>query len=82
MQAWPVEDAAARFDELLDACLRDGPQLVTLGGVGLAVLVPAEQWRRVAPTGQVTPKELLLIDVARGNPRISPRGRWRRRIVA
>jgi hypothetical protein len=25
MKAWPVQDAKARFSELLDACLRDGP---------------------------------------------------------
>lgn len=24
---WPVQDAKARFSELLDACVRDGPQV-------------------------------------------------------
>ena len=40
MKAWPVHDAKARFSELLDACLREGPQLVTRQGEQAAVLVP------------------------------------------
>ena len=48
MKTWPVQDAKARFSELLDACLRDGPQLVTRRGADAAVLVPADQWRRLA----------------------------------
>ena len=30
MKSWPVQDAKARFSELLTACERDGPQLITL----------------------------------------------------
>ena len=41
MKSWPVQDAKARFSELLDTCLRDGPQVVTKRGVEAAVLVPA-----------------------------------------
>ncbi len=44
MKAWPVQEAKARFSELLDACLRDGPQLVTRRGVETAVMVSADQW--------------------------------------
>ncbi|WP_341237986.1 type II toxin-antitoxin system prevent-host-death family antitoxin [uncultured Limnobacter sp.] len=32
MQTWPVQDAKARFSELLDTCLRDGPQAVSRRG--------------------------------------------------
>ena len=32
MKAWPVHDAKARFSELLETCLREGPQLVTRRG--------------------------------------------------
>ena len=28
MKTWPVQDAKARFSEMLDACLKQGPQLV------------------------------------------------------
>jgi prevent-host-death family protein len=40
MKAWPVHDAKARFSELLDRCLREGPQLVTRRGEQAAALVP------------------------------------------
>jgi antitoxin Phd len=45
--AWQVFDAKARFSELLDAALKDGPQVVTRRGVETAVLVPIEEWRRL-----------------------------------
>lgn len=32
MQDWPVQDAKARFSELLEACVNEGPQLVTRRG--------------------------------------------------
>ena len=32
MKSWPVQDAKARFSELLGTCLREGPQLVTKRG--------------------------------------------------
>ena len=48
---WPVQDAKARFSELLDASLRDGPQVVTRRGVEAAVLVPIEEWRRLRGFG-------------------------------
>ena len=40
MNTWPVQDAKARFSELLTACLTDGPQMVTKRGTEAAVLVP------------------------------------------
>jgi antitoxin Phd len=39
MSTWPVQDAKARFSELLDACLSEGPQVVTRRGTETAVLV-------------------------------------------
>lgn len=47
MDTWPVQDAKARFSELLEAYLKKGPQLVTRRGTEAAVLVPIEQWRRM-----------------------------------
>jgi prevent-host-death family protein len=44
---WQVYDAKARFSELLDTALRDGPQVVTRRGVETAVLVPIDEWKRL-----------------------------------
>lgn len=44
---WPVYDAKARFSELLDAALKDGPQIVTRRGVEAAILVPIDEWKRL-----------------------------------
>lgn len=79
MKIWPVQDAKARFSEMLEACLKKGPQLVTRRGVEAAVLVPAEEWRRLSSGAKPTLKELLLSDEARGDLNIPPRGGRRRR---
>jgi antitoxin Phd len=44
---WPVYDAKARFSELLDTAVKEGPQVVTRRGVELAVLVPIDEWKRL-----------------------------------
>ncbi|MBI3702645.1 MAG: type II toxin-antitoxin system Phd/YefM family antitoxin [Rhizobiales bacterium] len=79
MKIWPVQDAKARFSEMLDACLKKGPQLVTRRGVDAAVLVPIEQWQRLANDSRPTLKDLLLTDFARGELNIPPRGKRKRR---
>ncbi len=58
MKSWPVQDAKARFSELLETCLREGPQIVTKRGVDAAVLIPFSEWLRFA--ARPTLKELLL----------------------
>jgi prevent-host-death family protein len=60
MQSWPVQDAKARFSEFLDACLNDGPQLVTRRGAEAAVLVPVDEWRRLQSAARPSIKQLLL----------------------
>jgi len=82
MRSWSVQDAKARFSEFLDTCLREGPQLVTRRGTQAAVLVPADQWLRLATTARPTLKELLLTDEARIDLRVPTRGRLRRRAPA
>jgi antitoxin Phd len=79
MKAWPVQDAKARFSELLETCLREGPQLVTRRGEKAAVLVSAAQWQRLAGAGKPTLKDLLLTDSGRFDLQILPRGKARRR---
>ena len=81
MQAWPVQDAKARFSEFLDACLADGPQMVTRRGAEAAVLVPADQWRRLQTAARPTLKQLLLCNDARGDLPLPIRGQARRRPV-
>jgi antitoxin Phd len=79
MKVWPVQDAKARFSELLDTCLKEGPQLVTRRGQQAAVLVPMRQWQRLAQVAKPTLKDLLLSDVARTELQIPLRGKQRRR---
>ena len=82
MQAWPVQDAKARFSEFLEACLADGPQLVTRRGAEAAVLVPVEEWRRLQAAARPSLKALLLPDQPRGDAlALPPRGLGRRRPV-
>jgi prevent-host-death family protein len=73
MKAWPVQDAKARFSELLVACEREGPQLVTKRGVEAAVLVPFEEWRRLSAEARPSLKDLLLSDEARFDDLAIPR---------
>jgi antitoxin Phd len=62
---WSVQDAKARFSELLDASVNDGPQIITKRGTETAVLVPIEEWNRLSKVKPRTLKELLLTDEAR-----------------
>jgi len=79
MKVWPVQDAKARFSELLETCLREGPQIVSKRGAEAAVLVPLEQWRRLQQSARPTLKELLLTDEARGDIALPACGRRHRR---
>ena len=72
MKSWPVQDAKARFSELLNACERDGPQLVTKRGADAAVLVPVEEWRRLN-AARPSLKSLLLAKEARCDDLVIPR---------
>jgi prevent-host-death family protein len=81
MQTWPVQDAKARFSEFLDACLLEGPQMVTRRGTEVAVLVPMQQWRRMQSAARPSLKELLLSGQARTDIVASPRGHANRRPV-
>jgi antitoxin Phd len=79
MKNWPVQDAKARFSELLDTCLREGPQLVTRRGTDAAVLVPMREWQRLREAARPSLKELLLAEDARAEIPVPVRGRLRRR---
>ena len=81
MAVWPVQHAKARFSELLDACQRDGPQVVSRRGAEAAVLVPIEQWQRLQAAARPSLKQLLLTPEARTEALVPPRGGARRRAV-
>ena len=81
MHTWPVQDAKARFSEFLDACLVEGPQMVTRRGAETAVLVPVQEWRRLQSAARPSLKQLLLCDQARGDLIVPARGKAKRRNV-
>ncbi|MDN5936333.1 MAG: type II toxin-antitoxin system Phd/YefM family antitoxin [Nitrosospira sp.] len=80
MKTWPVQDAKARFSELLQASLNQGPQLVTKHGTEAAVLVPVREWRRLTARARPGLKALLLASEARTDLPIPERGKLRRRV--
>ncbi|PPD03618.1 MAG: prevent-host-death protein [Methylobacter sp.] len=79
MQTWSVQDAKARFSEFLDACISEGPQMVTKRGAEVAVLVPVDVWRRLQAAARPSLKTLLLSDNAPIDLTIPARGNARRR---
>lgn len=79
MKSWPVQDAKARFSELLETCLKEGPQLVTKRGADAAMLVPVEDWRKLQRDARPSLKELLLADSPRFELPEPKRGRLHRR---
>ena len=81
MTSWPVQDAKARFSEMLETCLKEGAQIVTKRGADAAVLVPMPEWHRLQRAAKPTLKELLLAGGARGDLNLPERGRKRRRAL-
>lgn len=79
MKQWQLQEAKARFSEFLDACLKDGPQIVTRRGTAEAVLVPLAEWERLKQSARPTLKEWLLADQPRFELSIPPRGKLRHR---
>lgn len=61
---WSLQDAKARFSELVRLAQSAGPQHVTLHGRDAVVIVDAEEFRRLkgTRTGQ------MLVDVLRASP--------------
>ncbi len=74
MAIWQMQLAKARFGELLDACVREGAQVVSRRGAETAVLVPIEKWRRLVAAARPSLKELLLAPSACSEALVPPRG--------
>lgn len=81
MQTWPVHDAKARFSELLEASLSEGPQVVTKHGKAAAVLVPIRQWDALQSAGKRTLKQVLLETTAATELVVPARGKLKLRRV-
>jgi antitoxin Phd len=65
LKTWQVQDAKARFSEMLERAIADGPQMVTKRGKEAAVLLSAEEWRDLEARARPSLKDLLLSDEAR-----------------
>ena len=79
MHTWPVQDAKARFSELLDACVREGSQLITRRGAETAVLVSIAEWKCLNSAARPSLKELLMSEAGRDDFVLSERGLAKRR---
>jgi antitoxin Phd len=77
MTKWQLQDAKARFSELIEDALAKGPQIVTRRGIDTAVVVSVDEWRKLNDEKRLTWKEVLLGDgpefelplVKRGGPK-------------
>jgi prevent-host-death family protein len=49
---WQIQEAKARFSEMIERVLKDGPQTVTRRGKAVAVVIPAEEYRRLRTGGK------------------------------
>lgn len=78
-RVWQVQEAKARFSEMLESSVSEGPQLVTKRGVEAAMLVSIDHWRRLQRLARRNLKELLLAPEARAEELIFQRGEHRHR---
>jgi antitoxin Phd len=79
MAQWQVQDAKARFSELLDETIKKGPQVVTRRGIETAILVPIEEWNRLQRAARPGLKALLLAPDARFDGFVPERRKLQRR---
>ncbi len=49
MATWQLQEAKAKFSQVVDVALKEGAQVVTRNGVPAVAIVPIEQWEKVAP---------------------------------
>jgi prevent-host-death family protein len=74
MHSWPVHEAKARFSELLETSLFEGPQFVTKHGKAAAVLVSVRQWDALRATSKRALKQILLDTATRTGIVVPARG--------
>jgi prevent-host-death family protein len=79
MTKWQLQDAKARFSELIEDALERGPQVVTRRGIDTAVVVSFGEWRRLKEASRRTLKEVLLGEGPRFSLPLPGRGKVKSR---
>jgi antitoxin Phd len=79
MTRWQLQDAKARFSELIEDTLAKGPQIVTRRGIDTAVMVSMDEWRKLKDEKRLTWKEVLLVDGPRFELPLAKHGGWKSR---
>ena len=78
MRSWQLQEAKAKFSEVIETAERHGAQLITRRGVETAVVVPIAQWKRLHEHPRPT-----LLEILQSGPHfdlpIPPRGKMRHR---
>ena len=71
---WQLQDAKARFSELIEDSLQKGPQVVTRRGIDTAVVVSVEEWQKVNNERRPSWKDVLLGEGPRFDLPVPQRG--------
>ncbi len=79
MGKWQLQDAKARFSELIEDTLEKGPQVVTRRGIETAVVVSVDEWKKLKEEKRLTWKEVLLGDGPRFEIPLAKRGKAKSR---
>jgi len=79
MGKWQLQDAKARFSELIDDTLEKGPQVVTRRGIEAAVVVSVDEWKKLKEEKRLTWKEVLLGEGPRFEIPLAKRGEGKSR---
>ena len=74
MTKWQLQEAKARFSELIDDTLEKGPQVVTRRGIDTAVVVSIDEWHKLNDENRLTWKDVLLGDGPRFEIPVPRRG--------
>ncbi len=78
MATWQLQEAKARFSELIDTATEKGPQIITRRGVKAAVIVPFDEWERDQAANKPSLLEILQSG-PQGELPIPSRGSWKMR---
>jgi antitoxin Phd len=76
---WQLQEAKAKFSELVDRAVADGPQIVTRRGEETVVVVSVREWQELAARARPTLKDWLLAPHARTDELVPPRRKYRLR---
>jgi antitoxin Phd len=79
MTKWQLQDAKARFSELIDDTLEKGPQVVTRRGIDTAVVVSVDEWKKLKDEKRMTWKDVLLGEGPRFEIPLPKRGKGKSR---